>query len=180
MVNLGNLNENSTDLFNEADMPAELKTLLESVDVSLILEMLLGDLFTAEELSEENIEFNPELAALRESDMLTEANIIRLDKNAKRNRMNKLALYTILKKRNPKMFNKLKFVIKMKKSIIALAEKKYGSQAKLLGNAMFRKAASKPKIKKVVAGKGKTLTIKSKAKLVNAADVIKNLNKVKI
>lgn len=180
MVKFENLNENDTDIFNEANMPEDIKAMLESMDFSLILEMLLGDLFTGEELSEENIEFNPELAALRESDMLTEANIIRLDKNAKRNRMNKLALYTILKKRNPKMFDKLKFVIKMKKSIIALAEKKYGAQAKLLGNAMYRKAASKPKIKKVVAGRGKTLTLKAKPKLVNAADVIKNLNKVKI
>lgn len=178
MISLSNLSEST--LLEGSQLPEDLRTILESVDEELIVEAALGDLYSVHELSEDSISINPDLQELVESNLLSERTIIRMDKNAKKNRMYKLALYSILKKRNAKLFNKLKFVIKMKKSIIALAAKKYGSQAKILGNAMFRKASSKPKVNQVMKNKGKTLTIKAKPQMVNAAEVNKMLNKVKM
>ncbi|MGL6099515.1 MAG: hypothetical protein ACRC0G_07805 [Fusobacteriaceae bacterium] len=178
MMTLNNLTE--SNLLEGTQLPEDLRVVLEAVDEDLILEAILGDLYSVHELSEDSVSINPDLQGLVESNLLSERTIIRMDKVAKKNRMYKLALYSILKKRNPKLFNKLKFVIKMKKSIIALSAKKYGDQAKILGNAMFRKAASKPKINHVLKNKGKTLTIKPKPQMVNAGQIDKMLNKVKM
>lgn len=159
---------------NEASglaVPAELVDINESITDEAIVTAALLECFTAEELSEENINFNPDLRALVESDILQEKTIIRMDRKAKMNKMYKLALYSILKKRNPKLFSKLKLSIKMKKSIVALANKKYGAQAKVLSKAMLRRVATKPKVKQAIVNKGKTMIVKPKAAVATAADI---------
>lgn len=161
---------------NEAsgfEMPAELVDINESITDEAIVAAALMEYFTPEELSEENISYNKDLKTLVESDILQEKTIIRMDKNAKMNKMYKLALYSILKKRNAKMFGKLKLAIKMKKSIVSLADKKYGAQAKVLAKAMMRRVATKPKVKEAIANKGKTLVIKPKKAVTTAADITK-------
>ena len=155
------------------EMPAELVDINESITDEAIVAAALMECFAPEELSEESINYNADLRALVEADILQEKTIIRMDRNAKLNKMYKLALYSILKKRNAKLFSKLKLSIKMKKSIVALADKKYGAQAKVLAKAMMRRVSTKPKVKQAIINKGKTLVVKPKVAVTSASDITK-------
>ena len=78
------------------EMPAELVDINESITDEAIVAAALMECFAPEELSEESINYNADLRALVEADILQEKTIIRMDRNAKLNKMYKLALYSCL------------------------------------------------------------------------------------
>lgn len=94
----------------------------ESVDETIILENLI--LETGIENFDES-----EIMALYECGLLSERSIVRLDKNAHRNRAIKKTALQMAKDNNDPLYRKLKWVYRKKKQLIDALTAKYGSRA---------------------------------------------------
>lgn len=107
-----------------------------------IMEQSILESCTAEEIQE----FLEDSAAVNEAirqEIVTERNIVRLDKKTKLGRAQKMAEFEIAKKKGDRDFRKLLTVWRMERELEAKIHKKYGNQAKSLGKKNFMASQQK-------------------------------------
>ena len=92
-------------------------------------------------------------------EVVTERNIVRLDKKTKLSQAQKMAEFELAKKKNDRDFRKLLTVWRMERELEAKIHKKYGQQAKALGKKNFAESLRKKKN----GGSGKLSVISKKA-----------------
>lgn len=110
---------------------------------------------------EEIREFLEDSAAVNEAirqEVVTERNIVRLDKKTKLSHAQKMAEFELAKKKNDRDFRKLLTVWRMERELEAKIHRKYGQQAKSLGKKNFAESLRKKK-----NGGAKLSTISKKA-----------------
>lgn len=111
--------------------------------------------------AEEIREFLEDSAAVNEAirqEIVTERNIVRLDKKTKLSHAQKMAEFELAKKKNDRDFRKLLTVWKMERELEAKIHKKYGQQAKTLGKKNFNESMRN---KKNTTGKLSTISKKA-------------------
>lgn len=126
---------------------------------SLILEAAIMDTFSNEEI-EEALENTHDIDIAVNQGIVMEKTIVRLDKKAKQNKAEKMAIFTLAKERKDPDFKKLLNVWRIERFLEAKLEKKFGAKAKTKAREVMRNA-SKSKSKMI-----KTATAKAK-KMVN-------------
>lgn len=121
------------------------------------------------------LESHQEISDLVDSELVTEATIVRLDKNARVNQLQKMAIFTIAKEKNDPLFKKLLTIWRMEKNLEGKLFTKYGSEGlrrarKNVQKNYRQKGKTFAKINdrasniitKVTSGKGKPSTMKKK------------------
>ena len=73
-------------------------------------------------------------------DILVERSIVRLDKEAKKNKAYKMAIFQVAKEKNDRDFRKLLTLWKLERFIEAKLEKRYSAQAKQLAKQAMKKS----------------------------------------
>ena len=116
---------------NEYDNDAEVS--------SLIIECAILDAFSNEEI-ESVTENTYDLGKAVNEDILVERSIVRLDKEAKKSRAYKMAIFQVAKERKDKDFKKLITLWKLERFIEDKLEKRYAAQAKQLAKESMKKA----------------------------------------
>ena len=106
---------------------------------SLIIECAILDTFSNEEI-ESLTENTYDLGKAINEDILVERSIVRLDKEAKKNKAYKMAIFQIAKEKNDRDFRKLLTLWKLERFIEAKLEKRYGAQAKQLAKQAMKKS----------------------------------------
>ena len=109
-----------------------------------IMEQAILESCTSEEIEE----FLQDSAAVNEAirqEVVTERNIVRLDKKTKLSRAQKMAEFEIAKKKNDKDFRRLLTIWRMEREAEARIHKKYGAQAQVLGKKKFNESLHKKK-----------------------------------
>lgn len=119
--------------------------------MTLMMEAMLLDL-PPEELEAFTESFE-EVDAVLDEDILTEASIVKLDRNAKLSKLRKMAVFTVAKEKKDPFFAKLLKVWSWERFLENKLEKKYGNEA----TRRARKAASK-------ASRSKSKTLKTVAR----------------
>lgn len=107
--------------------------------IGLILEAAILDTLAPDEISaflESHTEFN---SAKRE-EIVTEKTIVRLDKQAKLTRAQKVAVFTVAKERNDPQFKKLLTVWRMERFLEDALMKKYGAEGMRRARASVNKS----------------------------------------
>lgn len=106
---------------------------------ALIIECAILDTFSSEEI--ENLTENTyDLGKAINEDILVERSIVRLDKEAKKNKAYKMAIFQIAKEKNDRDFKKLLTLWKLERFIEAKLEKRYSAQAKQLAKQAMKKS----------------------------------------
>lgn len=106
---------------------------------ALIIECAILDTFSNEEI--ENLTENTyDLGKAINEDILVERSIVRLDKEAKKNKAYKMAIFQIAKEKNDRDFKKLLTLWKLERFIEAKLEKRYSAQAKQLAKQAMKKS----------------------------------------
>ena len=126
----------------------------ETEATALIIECAILDTFSNEEI-ESLTENTYDLGKAINEDILVERSIVRLDKEAKKNRAFKMAVFQVAKEKNDRDFKKLMTLWKLERFLEEKLTKRYFAQAKQLAKETMKKAKnSKSKsIAKVVNGK---------------------------
>ena len=126
---------------------------LSPESLSLIIESMMKDELSKEEL-EAFLENSSEVNSAMGDDILLERTIVRMDKYAKLNRAQKIAVFTIAKeKKNPK-FKKLLTIWRIERFLENELMKQYGNEGMRRAKASYNKArTSTSKIVKTVANK---------------------------
>ena len=106
---------------------------------ALIIECAILDTFSNEEI-ESLTENTYDLGKAINEDILVERSIVRLDKEAKKNKAYKMAIFQIAKEKNDRDFRKLLTLWKLERFIEAKLEKRYGAQAKQLAKQAMKKS----------------------------------------
>ena len=106
---------------------------------ALIIECAILDTFSSEEI-ESLTENTYDLGKAINEDILVERSIVRLDKEAKRNKAYKMAIFQVAKEKNDRDFRKLLTLWKLERFIEAKLEKRYGAQAKQLAKQAMKKS----------------------------------------
>jgi hypothetical protein len=106
---------------------------------ALIIECALLDTFSSEEI-ESLTENTYDLGKAVNEDVLVERSIVRLDKEAKKNKAYKMAIFQVAKEKNDRDFRKLLTLWKLERFIEAKLEKRYGAQAKQLAKQAMKKS----------------------------------------
>jgi hypothetical protein len=119
-------------------------------DQALILEAAMLDCLSPDEL-QAFVENHTEVQAALRDEVLLEKTIVRLDKQAKLNRAQKTAVFTVAKERNDPLFKKLITVWRLERYLEGTLLKKYGNEGmRRARTAMSKPAKSKsPSVKKV-------------------------------
>lgn len=143
---------------------------LESMQ--LINESLISSFLTEDE-QVQLLESHSEITDLVNSDIVTEKTLVRLDKNARINQVQKVAVFTIAKEKNDPIFKKLLTVWRIERSLEKKLLGKYGNEGlrrakktvqsnyKQKGNAFVKiNDRSAKAIGKAVTGKGPKSTLK--------------------
>lgn len=113
---------------------------------SLIIECAILDAFSNEEI-ESVTENTYDLGKAVNEDILVERSIVRLDKEAKKSRAYKMAIFQVAKEKKDRDFKKLMTLWKLERFIEDKLEKRYAAQAKQLAKESMKKAkSSKSKI----------------------------------
>ena len=113
---------------------------------ALIIECAILDVFSNEEL-ESLTENTYDLGKAVNEDILVERSIIRLDKEAKKNRAYKMAIFQCAKEKGDRDFKKLLTIWKLERFLEGKLEKRYAAQAKQLAKKAIAKAkATKSKV----------------------------------
>ena len=106
---------------------------------ALIVECAILDTFSNEEI-ESLTENTYDLGKAINEDILVERSIVRLDKEAKKNKAYKMAIFQVAKEKNDRDFRKLLTLWKLERFIEAKLEKRYGAQAKQLAKQAMKKS----------------------------------------
>lgn len=106
---------------------------------ALIVECALLDTFSNEEI-EALTENTYDLGKAINEDILVERSIVRLDKQAKKNKAYKMAIFQIAKEKGDRDFKKLLTLWKLERFIEAKLEKRYAAQAKQLAKQAMKKS----------------------------------------
>ena len=125
---------------------------------ALIIECAILDTFSNEEI-ESLTENTYDLGKAINEDILVERSIVRLDKEAKKNKAYKMAIFQVAKEKNDRDFRKLLTLWKLERFIEAKLEKRYGAQAKQLAKQAMKKS--------------KNTKSKAVGKAVNKANLLK-------
>ena len=118
-------------IINEFDNDTEINALL--------VECAILDTFSNEEI-ESLTENTYDLGKAINEDILVERSIVRLDKEAKRNKAYKMAIFQIAKEKKDRDFKKLLTIWKLERFIEDKLEKRYGAQAKQLAKQAMKKS----------------------------------------
>ena len=108
---------------------------------SLIIECAILDAFSNEEI-ESVTENTYDLGKAVNEDILVERSIDRLDKEAKKSRAYKMAIFQVAKEKKDRDFKKLMTLWKLERFIEDKLEKRYAAQAKQLAKESMKKAKS--------------------------------------
>ena len=130
---------------------------------AMIIECALLDEFSNEEI-ETLTENTYDLGKAINEDILVERSIVRLDKEAKKNRAFKMAVFQVAKEKNDRDFKKLMTLWKLERFLEEKLTKRYFAQAKQLAKETMKKA--------------KNTKSKSIAKIVNKKKVAGDPNKL--
>ena len=106
---------------------------------SLIIECAILDTFSNEEI-ESLTENTYDLGKAINEDILVERSIVRLDKEAKKNKAYKMAIFQIAKEKGDRDFKKLLTLWKLERFLDAKLEKRYSAQAKQLAKQAMKKS----------------------------------------
>ena len=160
-------------LFNENGASVVAESMDFTVDeMGNIMEQAIIESCTNEEIRE----FLSDPSAVNEAirqEIVTEKNIVRLDRKTKLSRAQKMAEFEIAKKKGDRDFRKLLTVWRMERELEENIHKKYGQQAKSLGKKNFdaslhkKKATSSAIIKKAAANAKKQFNPELKCKGTN-------------
>ena len=118
-------------IINEFDNETEVNALL--------VECAILDTFSNEE-KEALTENTYDLGKAINEDILVERSIVRLDKEAKKNKAYKMAIFQVAKEKKDRDFRKLLTLWKLERFIEAKLEKRYGAQAKQLAKQAMKKS----------------------------------------
>ena len=118
-------------IINEFDNETEVNALL--------VECAILDTFSNEEI-EALTENTYDLGKAINEDILVERSIVRLDKEAKKNKAYKMAIFQVAKEKKDRDFRKLLTLWKLERFIEAKLEKRYGAQAKQLAKQAMKKS----------------------------------------
>lgn len=108
-------------------------------NTALIIECAILDTFSNEEI-ESLTENTYDLGKAVNEDILVERSIVRLDKEAKKNRAQKMAVFQIAKEKGDRDFKKLLTLWKLERFIEKKLEKRYSAQAKQLAKEALKKS----------------------------------------
>lgn len=108
-------------------------------NTALIIECAILDTFSSEEI-ESLTENTYDLGKAVNEDILVERSIVRLDKEAKKNRAQKMAIFQIAKEKGDRDFKKLLTLWKLERFIEKKLEKRYSAQAKQLAKEALKKS----------------------------------------
>ena len=108
---------------------------------ALIIECAILDAFSNEEI-ESVTENTYDLGKAVNEDILVERSIVRLDKEAKKSRAYKMAVFQVAKEKKDRDFKKLMTLWKLERFIEEKLEKRYAAQAKQLAKESMKKAKS--------------------------------------
>lgn len=118
----------------------------ETQAAALIVECAILDTYSNEEL-ESIVENTYDIGKAVNEEYLEERTIVRLDKVAKRNKAEKMAVFQIAKQKKDRDFKKLLTIWKLERFLEAKLEKRYAAQAKTLAKKTLKNAAqSKSKV----------------------------------
>ena len=106
---------------------------------AMIIECALLDEFSNEEI-ETLTENTYDLGKAINEDILVERSIVRLDKEAKKNRAYKMAIFQVAKEKGDRDFKKLLTLWKLERFIEQKLEKRYFAQAKQKAKEAMKKA----------------------------------------
>ena len=118
-------------IINEFDNETEVNALL--------VECAILDTFSNEEI-ESLTENTYDLGKAINEDILVERSIVRLDKEAKKNKAYKMAIFQIAKEKGDRDFKKLLTLWKLERFLEAKLEKRYSAQAKQLAKQAMKKS----------------------------------------
>lgn len=118
-------------IINEFDNETEVNALL--------VECAILDTFSSEEI-ESLTENTYDLGKAINEDILVERSIVRLDKEAKKNKAYKMAIFQVAKEKGDRDFKKLLTLWKLERFIEAKLEKRYAAQAKQLAKQAMKKS----------------------------------------
>ena len=140
-------------LFNKNGKSDSFNEDLTSDSLSLIVENMLKEELSKEEL-EAFLEDSSEVNSAMRDDILLERTIVRMDKYAKLNRNQKIAVFTIAKERKDPKFKKLLTIWRIERFLEAELMKKYGNEGMRRAKAGLNKArTSTSKVVKNIATK---------------------------
>lgn len=106
---------------------------------AMIIESAMLDTFSSEEL-ESLTENTYDLGKAVNEDILVERSIVRLDKQAKKNKAFKMAVFQIAKEKNDRDFKKLMTIWKLERFLEGKLVKRYSAQAEQLAKKSLKKA----------------------------------------
>ena len=106
---------------------------------ALIVECAILDTFSSEEI-ESLTENTYDLGKAVNEDILVERSIVRLDKEAKKNKAYKMAIFQVAKEKGDRDFKKLLTLWKLERFLENKLEKRYSAQAKQLAKQAMKKA----------------------------------------
>ena len=118
-------------IINEFDNETEVNALL--------VECAILDTFSNEEI-ESLTENTYDLGKAVNEDILVERSIVRLDKEAKKNKAYKMAIFQVAKEKGDRDFKKLLTLWKLERFIEKKLEKRYSAQAKQLAKQAMKKS----------------------------------------
>ena len=111
----------------------------ETETTALIIECAILDTFSSEEI-ESLTENTYDLGKAINEDILVERSIVRLDKEAKKNRAYKMAIFQVAKEKGDRDFKKLLTLWKLERFIEQKLERRYFAQAKQKAKEALKKA----------------------------------------
>ena len=124
---------------------------------SMIIECAILDTFSTEEI-ESLTENTYDLGKAVNEDILVERSIVRLDKEAKKNKAFKVAVFQVAKEKGDRDFKKLLTIWKLERFLEGKLVKRYSAQAKQLAKETMKKAKNtKSKVVGKAAGKANLL-----------------------
>ena len=106
---------------------------------ALLVECAILDTFSSEEI-ESLTENTYDLGKAINEDILVERSIVRLDKEAKKNKAYKMAIFQVAKEKGDRDFKKLLTLWKLERFIEKKLEKRYFAQAKQLAKQAMKKS----------------------------------------
>ena len=124
---------------------------------SLILEAAIMDTFSNEEI-EAALENTHDVDIAVNQGIVMEKTIVRLDKKAKQNKAEKMAIFMLAKEKKDPDFKKLLNVWRIERFLESKLEKKFGAKAKTKARETMRNAAkSRSKMVQTATNKAKKM-----------------------
>ena len=129
---------------------------LETSDMALIVEALIMDTLSSEEIEVMLENYAPDFYKAVDEEIVQERSIVRLDKTAKLSRATRVAEYNMAKKNNDPLFKKLMTLWAAERYITDKLHQRYGMKAKTEAKkAVAQAAKSKSNVMQKVMNKAK-------------------------